>query len=234
MTEYNTVQEKLVLKEYGRNVQKLVKFLNTIEDREDRNKKSETLIELMKLINPNIKDTPEVAQKLWDDLHIISDFDIDVDGPFPKPDRAVLDKKPQKVEYTKNGIRFKHYGRNIELLIQRAIEVEDLEEKESAIVHIGKLMKTFFYSYNKDIIADEAVMSHITELSKGQLTIDMDKVKEFNLFEPQKKDRRVDNDMQRDNGNGNGNVRERSDRGDSRNRNKGGTKRNTNYKRRRN
>lgn len=217
MTEYNTVKEKLVLREYGRNIQKIVAYLTTVEDKEDRNKKAETLIELMKLINPNIKDTPEIAQKLWDDLHIISDFTIEVDGPFPQPDRAVLDKKPERMSYNSNEITFKHYGRNIELLVQKAISLEDPEEKEAAIVHIGKLMKTFFYSYNKDVIDDQVVMTHIRDLSNNQLEIDMEKVKEHNLFEPQRKERRQEPDN--------------SNRDRDRNRNKGGKR---NFKRRRN
>ncbi len=97
MNDYNTVKERLILKEYGRNIQMLVQHLQQIEDKEDRDKKAETLTVLMKQINPDIKDTPEVEQKLWDDIHIISDFELDVEGPFPKPDRDMVYKKPQRV-----------------------------------------------------------------------------------------------------------------------------------------
>ncbi|MEQ6118349.1 DUF4290 domain-containing protein [Reichenbachiella sp. MALMAid0571] len=194
MNDYNTVKERLILKEYGRNIQMLVQHLQKIEDKEERDKKAETLTILMKQINPDIKDTPEVEQKLWDDIHIISDFELDVEGPFPKPARDVLYKKPQRVAYNTNQITFKHFGKNIELLVEKATTIEDPEEQEAAIIHIGKLMKTFFYSYNKDIIDNSVVYKNIRKLSNNKLDIDMNKVNEFNLFEPQKRDLRRDNE----------------------------------------
>ena len=198
MNDYNTVKEKLRLKEYGRNIQMLVNHLNSIPDNEERSKKANILVELMKQINPAIKDSPEIAQKVWDDLHIISDFSLDVDSPFPKPDRAILDKKPEKLAYTRNEITFKHFGKNIELLVEKAITLEDKEEQEAAIIHIGKLMKTFFYSYNRDIMDDNVVYKNIRKLSDNQLDIDLEKVKAGNLFEPQRRERRNDRDRDRD------------------------------------
>lgn len=190
MHTYNTLESQVVLKEYGRNVQKLVEHLKTIEDKEERNQKASTLVDLMRQINPSVKDTPEATQKLWDDLHIISDFSLEIDGPFPTPEREILYKKPDRVPYATNSITFKHFGLNIELLIAKAITMEDAEEQEAAIIHIGKLMKTFFYSYNKDIMEDDVVFANIRKLSKNKLTIDMEKVKEGNLFEPQKRESR--------------------------------------------
>ncbi|UXP32712.1 DUF4290 domain-containing protein [Reichenbachiella agarivorans] len=190
MHNYNTVQGHLTLKEYGRNVQKLVDHLLTIEDKEERNRKAQTMVDMMKLINPAAKETTESNQKLWDDLHIISGFKLDIEGPFPTPSREILEKKPQRVPYSANDITFKHFGKNIELLVDKAITLEDAEEKEAAIIHIGKLMKTFFYSYNKDVMEDHVVYTNIRKLSNNQLEIDMEKVKAGDLFEPQKKDKR--------------------------------------------
>ncbi|PIB34293.1 hypothetical protein BFP72_02020 [Reichenbachiella sp. 5M10] len=190
MHDYNTVQEQLTLKEYGRNVQKLVDHLLTIEDKEERNKKAQTMVDMMKLINPAAKETTESNQKIWDDLHIISNFKLDIDGPFPTPDKEILEKKPLRVPYSDNDITFRHFGKNIELLIDKAITLEDAEEQEAAIIHIGKLMKTFFYSYNQDIMEDSVVYTNIRKLSKNRLDIDMEKVKSGDLFEPQKKDKR--------------------------------------------
>lgn len=211
MYDYNTVQENLILREYGRNVQMLVQHLKTVEDKEKRSKMASTLVELMRQLNPAIKDTPEIAQKIWDDMHIISEFDLDIEGPFPQPDKELIDKKPEKVAYSDNNIVFKHFGKNIELLVNKAITLEDKEEQEAAIIHIGKLMKTFFASYNKDTMEDDVVYTNIRQLSKDKLDIDMEKVKEGNLFEPQKK--------------------ERHHRG-NRNNNKGGRRNNNNRKRR--
>ncbi|SMD33041.1 protein of unknown function [Reichenbachiella faecimaris] len=218
MIEYNTIREGVTLKEYGRNVQDLVAHLNTIEDKEERSKKAATLVELMKQINPAMQNTPEVEQKLWDDLHIISNFTVDIDGPFPTPSKEILEKKPDKMGYSNNNITFRHFGKNIELLVDKAITLEDAEEQEAAIIHIGKLMKTFIYSYNRDNIEDDVVYTNIRKLSKNQLDIDMEKVKAGNLFEPIRKERRND----RDNG-GDRNDRNKNNR----------NKRNSNHKRRR-
>ena len=196
MNEYNTQKERLILKEYGRNIQQLVQHIQKIEDKEERNKKAETLTQLMRQINPAIKDTPEVEQKLWDDIHIISNFELEIEGPFPTPAEEVLHKKPDIVEYNTNRITFKHFGRNIELLVTKATTLEDPEEREAAIIHIGKLMKTFFSAYNKDVIDNAVVYRNIRRLSNDQLEIDMDKVNEGNLFEPQKRDSRRDRDQE--------------------------------------
>ncbi|MEO9806576.1 MAG: DUF4290 domain-containing protein [Reichenbachiella sp.] len=220
MIEYNTIRERVTLKEYGRNVQDLVAHLATIEDKEERSKKAATLVELMKQINPAMQNTPEVEQKLWDDLHIISKFTVEIDGPFPTPSIEILEKKPEKMSYLTNEITFRHFGRNIELLVDKAITLEDPEEQEAAIIHVGKLMKTFIYSYNRDNIEDDVVYLNIRKLSKNKLDIDMEKVKAGNLFEPIRKERRSDRD----------NSGDRSERND-RNRNR--NKRNSNHKRRR-
>jgi len=198
MNSYNTVKERLILKEYGRNIQNLVKFLNTFEDIEERSKKASTLTEVMRQINFNIKDAPEVDQKLWDDMHIISDFKIELKGKYPKPSKETVYKKPKKLEYNRNEITFKHFGRNIELFVAKAQTLEDPEEREAAIIHIGKLMKTFFYSYSSDNIDDSVIYKNITKLSNGKLEIDIDKVKAENLFEPQRKERRYTNNKSKD------------------------------------
>jgi hypothetical protein len=190
MKDYNTVRPPLILKEYGRNMQKLVEYIKNIDDKEKRSESAAVLVELMKLINPNAKDTQETAQKLWDDLVIMSDFDIDIESPFPIPEREILFKKPQRLGYKTTEVRFKHYGRNIELLIKKAIELEDPEEKEAAIIHIGRLMKSFQSTWNRDNVDENVIIKDMEILSKKQLTIDIEKVRENNLFESLVKERK--------------------------------------------
>lgn len=183
MFKYNTTKPPLILREYGRNIQKLVDYVSTIEDKEKRTQYAYTLIELMKQINPNMKEGPEYAQKLWDDLYIMSGFNLEVDSPYPMPEKTLLGKKPKKVEYHQNEVKFKHYGRNIELLIQKAATIEDAGEKEAAIIYIGRLMKNFYNSWNKEVIDESVVIHDIRTLSDNKLDIDLDKVKENSLFD---------------------------------------------------
>ncbi len=195
--EYNTSRAHLKLREYGRNVQNLVAHIKQESDKEKRNAHAATLVELMKQVNPNLnKDTDEYDQKIWDDVFIISDFDLDVDSPFTKPEPSVLDRKPERINYFSNEIKYKHYGRSIELLIEKAIALEDPKEKEGAVIVIGKLMKSFFQTWNKDSIEDELVLKNIKRMSNDQLDIDIETVKELNLFDlgkPQFKPRRNSN-----------------------------------------
>ena len=190
MNDYNTVRPPLILKEYGRNMQKLIDHIKKIEDREKRSESAAVLIELMKLINPNAKDAQETSQKLWDDLFIMSDFELDIDSPYPKPEKEILNKKPERLGYKTSEIRFKHYGRNIKLLIDKAIEIEDPEEKEAAIIHIGRLMKSFQNTWNRDNVDDDTIVQNLRTMSKGALTIDLERVRNENLFESLVKERR--------------------------------------------
>ncbi|MEM6524932.1 MAG: DUF4290 domain-containing protein [Bacteroidota bacterium] len=187
---YNTSLSPVILKEYGRNIEKIVAYLRTIEDKEKRTKYAHTLVELMKQIAPSVKETNETNQKLWDDMFIMAGFDLDVDSPYPVPDKDVLTKPPQRVAYVNNRIKYKHYGRNIELLVKEAIKKEDPQEREDAIIYIGKLMKSFYSSWNKEVIDDAVILENIKSISGGELDIDLSKVKDDNLFERLYKDKR--------------------------------------------
>ncbi len=174
-------KQQLILKEYGKNIQRLVDHVTGIEDREKRTQSAYTVIEIIKQLNPSVKQ--ESDQKLWDDIYIMSDFKLDVDGPFPMPEKELLGKKPLPVGYPKGEVKFKHYGRNIEKLIEKAIEIENDEDQESAIIYIGQLMRSFHSTWNRDNFDDGIILDDIKTLSKGKLHIDLEKVRENALFE---------------------------------------------------
>jgi hypothetical protein len=182
MNEYNTQKNGVILKEYGRNVQMLVEYLSTIEDREKRNDSAAALVILMKQINPSVKEGTEDTQKLWDDLIIMSDFKLEVDSPFPIPTREILLKKPDRLGYKNKKIRYKHFGLNIQLLADHAISLEDKNDQEAAIIYIGRLMKSFASLWNKENLDDSVIINNIKELSGGALDIDINEVRENNLF----------------------------------------------------
>lgn len=161
---YNTQQPDLILKEYGRNIHKLVDQIVIIEDREERTRMAYSLIELMRQINPNTRDSQDYQNKLWDDLFIMSHFKLDVDSPYPMPEVSSLGKKPQKVNYNNNRLKYKHYGRNVELLLEKADKLQDSEDRYYAFVQIGRLMKIFYITWNKDNIPDGLIYAHINEI----------------------------------------------------------------------
>ncbi len=180
--EYNTTRSNLILREYGRNFHKLVDYVGNEKDKEKRNKMSKTLVEMMKITQPSFKDQSEVDAKMWDDLYIMSDYNLDIDSPYPMPKRKSESERPKRLEYPKTKIRYRHYGKKIELLIEEACKLKKEDEKEAAVIHIGKIMKSFFGMWNKESIDNKVIVENIKELSNNKLSIDVDKVKELNLF----------------------------------------------------
>ena len=188
--EYNSQRPDIILKEYGRNVQKLVEYLRTISDKEKRTEMASTLIELIKQLTPSIKDQPENPQRLWDDLYIMAGFNLDINNPYPVPHPDIIFKKPMKMSYPKNDVRFKHYGKNIEKLVKEALKKDDPLEREESIIYLGKLMKTFYGNWNKETLDDSVILRDIQAMSGGALNMTIEKVREDNLFEKLYKERK--------------------------------------------
>ncbi len=169
--EYNSQREKMIIPEYGRNVQKMIEYTKTIEDREKRSKSAEVIVRVMIGMNPKIKGEQDYMRTIWDHLYIISGFDLDVDSPFPMPEKEALQRKPQKVEYSEKKFRIKNYGKYIEKIIDKTIEMEDGEEKEALILTIANHLKKSYLSWNRDSVNDETIFKHLEELSQGKLSL---------------------------------------------------------------
>lgn len=235
--DYNSQRPHIILKEYGRNVQKLVEYIRNNPDKDKRTEMAYTLIELIKQLTPTIKDQPDNPQRVWDDLYIIADFNLDINSPYPVPAREEVFKKPLKVDYPQSQVRFKHYGKNIEKLVKEALKLEDAQEREDAIIYLGKLMKTFYGNWNKETIDDSVILKDIQAMSGGALNMTIDKVREDNLFEKLYKERKKPKQQGDDRNNrreGGGGQRHHGGGGGGGQRhfNKGGHKGN-NFKRRR-
>ena len=209
--DYNSQRSYLILKEYGRNIQNLVSHLLTIDDSEVRTRYAYAVIELMKQVNPAMKESPEYAQKLWDDLYIISNFKLEVDGPYPMPESKLIGTKPKRVAYPSGKTTLKHYGQNIEKLVQKAVELEDEEESKAVAVHVGRLMRSFYFAWNKELMEEEVILQQLKVLSKGKIKLDLAEIKEHNLFEINV---RHDNNYNHNNGGGHsGGGRRQQNRG---------------------
>lgn len=174
--------ESVTFREYGRVIQNMARHLLTIEERERRTRMAITLVELMKQLNPVVGEPNDYYQKLWDHLHVMTGYKLDVDSPFPKPDSEVLVKKPRPVPYRTGEARFRHYGRGIELLVSQAIELPTEEERENASVYLCRLMKTFVLTHSKDMVEDSVVIENLRKLSGGKLVLDPEKVAAQNLL----------------------------------------------------
>ena len=169
--EYNTNRTKLLMPEYGRNIQQMVEYCKSLPFKEERNEVAKTIVEFMGQRNPHLRDEENYKHKLWDHLYILADYDLDVDAPYPFPTREELDQKPNRMDYPSFDNEYKFYGKSILQLIDRAIELEEGEEKEALIQVIANNMKKSYNVYNKEHVQDEVIFRHLKELSQDKLDL---------------------------------------------------------------
>jgi hypothetical protein len=172
--EYNSGRNRLIIPEYGRNIQKLIDYAIGLEDKEERNKIARAIVNVMGQLNPHLRDITDFKHKLWDHLFIISDFKLDVDSPYEIPTASTYKVKPKPVSYPSSDIRFRHYGRIIEQMIGEVKVLPDNSEKEQMIINIANFMKMLYVNWNKDSVSDEVIFEHLKILSKGQLAVKED------------------------------------------------------------
>lgn len=175
MLTYNTQLKKLILPEYGRNIQQMVDHCLTIEDRDERTKCAYSIIQIMGNLFPNLRDVEDFRHKLWDHLAIMSDFKLDIYYPYEVISEANLNTTPERLDYHNEQIRFRHYGKYIELMIAKVATLEDGEEKEVLISLIANHMKKVMLSVNNDGVEDEKIFKDLFDYSKGKINLDASK-----------------------------------------------------------
>lgn len=161
----------MIIPEYGRNIQKMIDFAISVENRDERNRVAQAIIMVMGQLNPHLRDVTDFKHKLWDHIFIISDFKLDVDSPYPKPTRETFQTKPDRVSYPSNDIRYKHYGKTVERIISKAREYAEGEERNALVEQIANLMKRSYLTWNRDSVNDEVILKQLNELSKGELKL---------------------------------------------------------------
>lgn len=169
--EYNTQKPQLHMPEYGRIIQQLVERCKELPTKEERNEMAVAIIDFMGQRNPQLRDEENYNHKLWDHLYILADYDLDVDSPYPFPTKEQLAEKPKKMEYPKLQGDFKFYGKSILQLIEKAIELENGDEKEALIEVIANNMKKSYNVYNKEHVTDDVIFRHLKELSENRLDL---------------------------------------------------------------
>ncbi len=169
--EYNTARPKMLIPEYGRNVQKMVDHAVSIADRDERNRVAESIIKVMGELKPELRDVEEYKPKLWTHLFIMSNFELDVDSPYPLPNRETLSEPPNRVAYPQSKIKIGHYGKNVEKLIVKALEMEDKEEQTALVHTIACMMKQFYLTFNTTSIEDDMIIDHLGKLSDGKIKL---------------------------------------------------------------
>jgi hypothetical protein len=157
------------MREYGRHIQKMVEHVRTIEDPERRQRNAQSLIELMGFLNPHLKNVEDFRHKLWDHLFYISDFQLDVESPYPIPSKDTYKAKPQPIPYPKRKPKYSHLGKNLELVINKALKEDNPEKRQGFANAIAYYMKLAYNNWHKDVVHDDAIQSELTNITEGQL-----------------------------------------------------------------
>ena len=168
---YNNTRRKLYLPEYGRHIHEMVDYLMTITDREERNRQAKAVIAVMGNLQPLLRDTADFTHKLWDHLFIMSDFQLDVDSPYPRPTREELQMTPNKLQYSQERIAFKHYGKYVSHMLNALRSENDTEAQHIAVEHIARYMRTKSFEYNQDHPNNEVIIKDIKSMSEGDIEV---------------------------------------------------------------
>ncbi|HLS71832.1 MAG TPA: DUF4290 domain-containing protein [Chitinophagaceae bacterium] len=170
--EYNTSRKGLVMPEYGRNIQKLVDYIKTIENKEKRQKYAEEIVKYMSIVNPQANKSEESESKFWDHLFIMADYDLDIESPFPVLTKEVREAKPKPLAYPKAVIKNRHLGKNIHKVIDKALQEEDEEKQKQLAYAVGYYMKMAYNNWHYEPIHDDMIREELLKISNGKLNID--------------------------------------------------------------
>lgn len=177
---YNTEREIMVIPEYGRNVQNMIAVAKSIEDKEERNKCAQAIIKVMGQLNPHLRDVEDFNHKLWAHLFVMSNFELDVDSPYPVPSKESFTSKPELLDYPQRKIKYGHYGKIAEDWIDAASKMEDGEEKNALVKRLANMLKASYLIWNKDAVDNSVIIKNLKEMSNGKLIVSEDALSETN------------------------------------------------------
>lgn len=175
--QYNTQLKKLLLPEYGRNVQQMVDHCLTIEDRAERTRCANTIINIMGNLFPHLRDVEDFKHKLWDHLAIMADFKLDIDYPYEIIKKENLYTRPDPIPYQSTSIRYLHYGKSLEAMIKKASEMLEGDERNYLISLLANHMKKSFLTWNKEVVDDEKIFKDLREYSQGKIDLNQETFK---------------------------------------------------------
>jgi hypothetical protein len=169
--EYNTTRGSMKISEYGRNIQNMILYIASLPDREQRNRLTSTLVNILAIMNPDMRDQVDIKHKLYDHVHLMSDFTLDIDSPYPVPPRPEEAPTPARVPYTQENIKLRPYGKYMQRMIEKAVTYEEGEEKDELVKTIANNLKKMYLNWNRDSVNDELIHEHLSLLSGTKLKL---------------------------------------------------------------
>lgn len=170
-TPYNTEGKRLIMPEYGRNVQNMIDYCVNIQDSEERRRCADTIIQIMGNMFPHLRDVNDFKHILWDHLAIMSDFKLDIDYPYEIVKKENLYVHPPRIPYNTGRIHYRHYGKTLEAMIKKAAEYPVGDEKNLLIRMVANQMKKSYLTWNKESVDDEKILKDLSELSDGKISL---------------------------------------------------------------
>ena len=161
----------MILPEYGRNVQQMVDYCMTIENRDERTHCAYTIVDTMITMFPEVRNEADYERKLWDQLAIMSDFKLDIDYPFEVVKEDSLESKPEPIHYELEKIKFRHYGKIIERMIARAAEYPEGEERDTLVMLLANHMKKLIYQISNEDVEDRKIFNDLYHYSRGTIRL---------------------------------------------------------------
>lgn len=226
LMQYNTKRSYMVMREYGRHIQKMVDFVLTIEDEEKRQEQAHVLIELMGFLNPHLKNVEDFRHKLWDHLFFISDFKLKVESPYPIPEKATYKAKPEPLSYPKKYPRYSHLGKNLEVLIDKGLKEENPEKRNGYANCVAYYMKLAYNNWHKENVQDDTIRAELSAITNGQL--DFTNTPYVRQYRENIQTNNRDNRGNNGRNNRNNNYRQMSNSRDNRGDSRGGNRNNNN------
>lgn len=188
---YNTSRAKMLMREYGRHVQEMVEHVAKIEDPAKRNEQIQIIIEMMGHMNPHLRNVEDFRHKLYDHIYIMADYNIDITSPYPIPQREIIERKPDPLPYPKHKMAFRHYGKNIERMIEKAKSFEEEEKQQAYLQYLANYMKLVHANWNKENVNDELIRQDLKTMSRGQLELSPEsELQQFKAARPFREDDR--------------------------------------------
>ena len=187
--DYNTQREKLIMPEYGREVQSMIDYAVTLEDRDERQRCANAIVAIMERMFPQAAGTPDFVHKLWDHLAIMSGFRLDIDYPCDISQAGKIAEKPAPVEYPMKKIPVKHYGYMMFELFDKLKTMEDGPERDELIRITANQMKRNLRQWSNGSADDEKVASDLAAYTGGRVQLDLDTF-EFDKMEVKETERK--------------------------------------------
>ena len=174
--EYNSQLPPLKINEYGRNLQRFVSCIIKEEDKSKRTALAEALVTSVLQINPHLKEVDNGDEIVWNCLHTISDFKLDVDSPYPKPEPLAEQPKPKRLTYPISRIKYRYYGKNLQKLVDNVEQIETIEFKKPYLDMLGSFMKNSGKNWNDEDMTDKQIVEHLKILSQGKIIVSAEEI----------------------------------------------------------